>query len=236
MTQKTAIVTGASSGIGAAIAEQLINQQYQVIGLARDFSKCSFRSDLFVTVNMDFSNINSLPEQLTNLTKKYTDVDALICCTGRGQFGSLEEFSYPQIQSLMELNFLSQAFVSKAFIPGMKRRGHGDIIYIGSESALNGGRKGAIYCASKFALRGMAQSLREECGRNGVRVTLINPGMVKTPFFDSLEFEPGMNEENYILPGDIAETVAMVLSSRRETVFDEINLSPLTKVIQNKPK
>lgn len=236
MNQKTAIVTGASSGIGAAIAEHLINQQYRVIGLARDFSKCNFRSDLFLTISMDFSDLKSLPDKLINLSRKYPNIDALICCTGRGQFASLEEFSYEQIQALIELNFISQAFISKAFIPGMKRQGHGDIIYIGSESALNGSRKGAIYCASKFALRGMAQALREECTRNGLRVTVINPGLVKTPFFDQLEFEPGTSDENFIVPGDIADTVSMVLASRRETVFDEINLSPLKNVIQHKPK
>lgn len=236
MTQKTAIVTGASSGIGAAIAEHLINQQYQVIGLARDFSKCNFRSDLFKTINMDFSTLDSLPDELTQLSRKYTNIDALICCAGRGQFGSLEEFSYQQIQSLVDLNFLSQAYISKAFLPGMKHQGHGDIIYIGSESALSGGKKGAIYCASKFALRGMAQALRDECTRSGVRITIINPGMVKTPFFDTLDFEPGASNENYIIPEDVANTVSMVLSSRRETVFDEINLSPLKHVIQHKPR
>lgn len=236
MTQKTAIVTGASSGIGACIAELLIKHQYHVIGLARDFSKCSFRSDLFTTINIDFSDLNTLPHELTTLSKKYKDIDALICCTGKGQFSSLEEFSYQQIQSLMELNFVSQAFISKAFIPDMKRKGHGDIIYIGSESALSGGRKGAIYCASKFALRGMAQALRDECTRNGVRITIINPGMVKTPFFNDLDFEPGTHEDNYIMPGDIANTILMVLESRRETVFDEINLSPLKNVVQHKPK
>jgi NADP-dependent 3-hydroxy acid dehydrogenase YdfG len=107
---------------------------------------------------------------------------------------------------------------------------------MGSESALVGGKQGTIYSASKFALRGMAQSLRDECSRNGVRVTVINPGMVKSPFFNTLGFEPGHHDENFIIPEDIANAVQMVLSSRKETVFDEINLSPLKKVIHHKPK
>ena len=65
----------------------------------------------------------------------------------------------------------------------MKKIGKGDVIFIGSEAALNGSRKGTIYCASKFALRGFAQALRDECSKSSIRVTIINPGMVKTGFF-----------------------------------------------------
>ena len=120
----------------------------------------------------------------------------------------------------------------RALLPAIKRIGHGDIIIIGSEAALSGGRKGAIYCASKFALRGFAQALREECARNRIRVTMINPGMVKTGFFNELDFAPGDSEENYILPEDIADAAALVINTRYGTVYDEINLSPQKKVIQ----
>jgi 3-hydroxy acid dehydrogenase / malonic semialdehyde reductase len=236
MSKKTVIITGASSGIGKAIAIRLLENNYHVIGLARNFDKCEITSADFTPLAVDFSNIDALPPFLTELSKQNQNLSALICCAGEGRFGSLEEFSYPQIQSLMELNFLSQVFVIKAFISRLKRQGHGDIIIMGSESALVGGKQGTIYSASKFALRGMAQSLRDECSRNGVRVTVINPGMVKSPFFNTLDFEPGHHDENFIIPEDIANAVQMVLSSRKETVFDEINLSPLKKVIHHKPK
>ncbi|MCZ6795808.1 MAG: SDR family NAD(P)-dependent oxidoreductase, partial [Planctomycetota bacterium] len=95
-----------------------------------------------------------------------------------------------------------------------------------------GKRQGAVYCASKFALRGFAQALREECAASGVRVTIVNPGMVRTGFFDDLDFAPGEEPANYVLPEDVAEVVAAVLSMRRETVVDEINLSPLKKVVR----
>ena len=236
MIDKTAIVTGASSGMGAAISKQLLNDGYGVVGLARDFSKCTIDSENFHSISLDFSDLDNLPAQLSELSKNHPQVDVLICCAGKGQFGSIEEFSYQQLQDLMQLNFMSQAFITKALVPSMKQQGHGDIIYIGSESALSGGKKGAIYCASKFAIRGMAQALREECSRSNVRVTLINPGMTKTPFFDNLKFQPGVAKENYIEPEDIANAVSMVLASRPETVFDEINLSPMKNVIRQKPK
>ena len=97
-----------------------------------------------------------------------------------------------------------------------------------------GTRQGSIYCASKFAIRGFSQALREECGKSNVRVTLINPGAVRTPFFDELHFEPGAAQENAIEPEDIAEVLLTVLQARPGTVFDEINLSPLSHVWQRK--
>lgn len=235
-TNKTALITGASSGIGLAITRQLLKKQYTVIGLSRDFSKCNISDEHFIPVTIDFAMTDKLPDALTTLARQYTDVDSLICCAGKGHFGSLEEFSYPQIKQLMDLNFLSQAFVTRAFMPSLKKRGRGDIIYIGSEAALAGSRKGSIYCASKFALRGFAQALRDECSRNGIRVTMVNPGMVKTPFFDQLDFEHGADANNYIEPDDVANAVTMILQTRPETVFDEISLSPLKKVVQHKPK
>jgi NADP-dependent 3-hydroxy acid dehydrogenase YdfG len=175
-----------------------------------------------------------LPEQIRDLQKAYPNIDAVVFCAGVGQFGSIEEFSYPQIESVMTLNFTSQVFLTKALLPDLKRKARSDLIYIGSEAALKGSRKGAVYCASKFALRGFTQALREDCGKRNVRVSLINPGMVKTPFFEQLAFEPGDHETNSISPDDVAEAVAYVLNSPVQIVIDEINLSPLNKVVKFK--
>ncbi|MCK5307276.1 MAG: SDR family oxidoreductase, partial [Zetaproteobacteria bacterium] len=118
-----------------------------------------------------------------------------------------------------------------ALLPGMKQRKSGTLIFMGSETALDGAKRGTVYSASKFGLRGLAQSLRLECATSGVRVGIINPGMVKTEFFDQLDFQPGVDPDNYILPEDVAEAVLLVLEARYGTVFDEINLSPQKKVI-----
>ncbi len=230
--QKNILITGATSGIGRATSRQLLRQGHHIIAVGRDFSKFDDEHTRLTKIVIDFSDIKTLPEKLKTLSKQHSNIDTIICCAGQGQFGSLEEFSYLQIQALMDVNFTSQAFVVRAFLPGLKRLKRGDLIFMGSESALSGGRRGAIYCASKFALRGMAQALREECARSQVRITVINPGMVKTEFFNELSFAPGDNELNYIEPEDVADTVSMVIHARPGTVFDEINLSPLKKVIQ----
>ena len=114
----------------------------------------------------------------------------------------------------------------------MKQRGSGNIVFMGSEAALAGGKRGAVYSAAKFGLRGLAQALRQECAASGLRVSIINPGMVQTEFFNELDFRPGESSNNYILPDDVALAVQMILEARQGTVFDEINLSPQKKVIR----
>ncbi len=232
--QRKIIITGASSGIGRATSERLLSDGHYVIGIARDFSKFSCSNQSFTAVALDLEAVESLPQQLQQLAKEHHDIDAVICCAGRGQFGSLEEFSYQQIRSLIDLNFISQAYVARAFLPILKQQGRGTLIFIGSEAAHRGSRKGSIYCASKFAVRGLAQALRDECSKSGVSVSIINPGMVKTEFFNELPFTHGNEEDNYLLAEDVADAIALIINARGSTVLDEINLSPLKNVVQPK--
>ena len=231
-TKCTILVTGASSGIGHAITTLLLRQGYRVIGMARDFSKSPFDSEYFLGISIDLSRLDELAARLEDLVRDEPAISGVICCAGSGRFGSLEEFSCPQIKALIELNLTSQIYLVRALIPGMKQRGAGDIIFMGSESARTGGKRGAVYSAAKFGLRGLAQSLRHECAASGVRVSIVNPGMVKTAFFNALDFQPGEEPENYILPEDVARAVLTILEARSGTVFDEINLSPQKKVIR----
>jgi len=105
---------------------------------------------------------------------------------------------------------------------------------MGSEAGLAGKRKSTLYSAAKFGLRGFAQALRDETGTSGIRVCLINPGLVRSPFFDSLDFEPGESENNAIAPDDIAKIVFELLNTRNGTIIDEINLSPVSNSINLK--
>ena len=231
---RTLVVAGASSGIGRSIVERQLDAGMRVIGIARDFSSGPDRGESFVPIELDLANLETAADRLSALSRKYPEVTGIICSAGRGRFGSLEEFSYADIRSLMDLNFTSQAYVIRAFLPNLKRNGRGDIIIIGSEAALTGGARGAVYSASKSALRALAKSLRAEGAASGVRVTIINPGMVRTDFFETLDFEPGPDPDNFIEPEDVAQAVGSALDTRTGTVVDEINLSPLKKVIRKK--
>lgn len=230
---RTILVTGASSGIGEATSASLLGHGYRVIGMARNFSKVRFDSDHFRAVPIDLSRLDELPARLETLMKDEPAIDGVVCCAGSGRFGSLEEFSYPQISALLDLNLTSYIYLVRALLPGMKKRATGDIVFMGSESARSGGKRGAVYSAAKFGLRGLAQSLRQECAASGIRVSIVNPGMVKTAFFDELDFQHGDEADNYILPEDVASAVLTIIEARAGTVFDEINLSPQKKVIRS---
>ena len=231
-TKKLALVTGATKGIGLATTKQLLSEEWNVVGIGRDFS-VSLPSS-FIPYPLDLSDLSSLPDKLKVLQTAYPDVDAIVCCAGKGTFGSLEELSFAQMRSLLDVNFLANAYLLKAFLPIFKKRNRGDVILLGSEAALQGKRMGSMYCASKFALRGFTQALREECATSNIRITLINPGMVQTEVFTNLSYMPGDDPLEHLLPEDIAVVISSILEARQGAVFDEINLSPQKKRIIKK--
>jgi short-subunit dehydrogenase len=163
--------------------------------------------------------------------QEHSNIDVLICNAGHGDFRTLENFSGKQIADFINLNLISHIILCRHIVSSMKTIGSGDIIVLGSEAALVGKKKASLYSAAKFGLRGFTQSLRDECGNTGVRVCLINPGLVRSPFFDSLDFKPGEAKNNAIEPGDIAKIVLEVIKTRKGTIVDEINLSPASKSI-----
>jgi short-subunit dehydrogenase len=230
---RTTLVTGATSGIGLSIVNRLVSRRHEVIALGRDFASLS-EAESIVPVAIDLGDLDSLPASLQRLAGVYEAVDSLVLCAGFGRFGCLEEFSYAQIRELIDTNLVSSIMITRAFIAALKRSDRARIIFIGSEAALRGGRYGAVYAASKFGLRGFAQSLRYEMSTAGGQVTIINPGMVRTRFFDDLNFQPGDAGEEAIEPEDVARAVENVFDQRPGTVIDEINLSPLKHVVKKR--
>ena len=232
---KTALVTGASSGIGLAVAGKLLDQGYSVTGLARDFSKVESNEKVekMSQQRVDLSDLNQLP----NILKKESldcAFDVLVLNAGYGRFGGVEQFSHQQIQHMVDTNLVSNLFLIKHFLPKLKKQGWGDIVIIGSESALQGARQGAVYCATKFALRGLAQSLRHDCSISGIRVMLVNPGPVETDFFNDLNFAPQEGSDFVIDPVNVADIIFTALSQPRHVVADEINIQPIKRSFQKK--
>jgi len=231
---RTILVTGASSGIGRAIARRLLRQQHHVIGHCRDESRFTFKAPNFSPFGLDLLKLSTIDPACKKLQQTYPDLDAIVFAAGYGQFGGLEQCSYAQIEQLLTVNLTAQIFMTRALLPKLKQRPHSNLIYIGSEAALKGSRNGSVYCASKFGLRGFTQALRDECGKSGVRISLINPGMVDTDFFTTLNFRPGRQPEHALQADDVADAVSYVLTARTQCAIDEINLSPLNKVIEFK--
>ncbi|MEM7175063.1 MAG: SDR family oxidoreductase [Chlamydiota bacterium] len=221
MSVRKILITGSSSGIGKAIVDHLLAQGHEVWGLSR--RKQQRHHPQFHPCSLDLTKVSTMRQKDFAV---FDAVDAVIFSAGKGLFGHLEQLSIQHIRDTFELNTLSVIYLIKYLLPGLKKKPSADIIFIGSKAALAGSKQGSIYCATKFALRGFAQSLRLECASTQVRVAIIQPGMVRTPFFDTLSFEPEVGEMHALDPKEVAHTVQLILSTQRETIFDEIVLSP----------
>lgn len=231
---KRILITGASSGIGWATAKQFISQGDEVIGLARNFDRADQKYDGLIKLSLDLSDVEQLPNKLTTTDLLNQELDVLILNAGYGRFGGIEQFSTSQIQHLMNTNLTSNLILLKHYLPIFKAKGAKDIILIGSESSLQGAKQGAVYCATKFAIRGLAQSLRADCANADIRVILVNPGPVSTEFFDDLNFEPKPGKEFVIEPESVADSIYHAIQQPRNVVIDEVNIQPIKRSFSKK--
>ena len=230
--ERKVLVTGSSDGIGRSITLSLLKSGAKVIGLARDHSKFNPETKNYVKYKTDFSNEEILLNTISKIIKDHKDLDCLVSNAGFGKFGTLETFSTKEINDFIFTNLTSHMILTNKILPHLKKIRKGNIIFIGSESALKGGKNGSLYSAAKFGLRGFSQSIREESCSKNIHVSLINPGMVRTSFFNNLDFMPGEDKSNAIEPDDIGKIIIDILSTRNGSVIEEINLSPLKKVIK----
>jgi 3-hydroxy acid dehydrogenase / malonic semialdehyde reductase len=221
------LITGGSSGIGLAIAKKLLLEKNQVVAIARDFSKSNLeKEEGFFPFQIDLSKIDLLKDKLSPILKEHGDISSLILSAGSGAFGKLEELSFEEIKYTLNLNFLANVYLVKTFLPNLKKLEKATILFIGSSAALEGQKEGTIYCGSKFALRGFAQALRDECAKTNVKISIIQPSYVRTPFYDKLHFEPKNEKGHFLEAEDIAKMAYLILESESSMVLDEIILSP----------
>jgi len=234
MKDKYVLVTGSSSGIGYEIASNLLDLGAKVIGIARNHDKSDLENKNYTPYSCDVSVHDKLEILLKQILKKHPQINCLISNAGYGNFGPLENYSTLQINKFLATNLTSHLVITKHLLPHFKRNKMGDIIFIGSEAGLLGSKNGSLYCAAKFGLKGFSEALRKDVANNNIRVSIINPGMVRTKFFENLNFGPGDSEENAISLRDVSSTVAYILGLNRNTIVDEINLSPSKKAIKFK--
>ncbi|MBT4838049.1 MAG: SDR family oxidoreductase [Methylococcales bacterium] len=230
--KKTVLLTGSSSGIGKAICDLLLQNNFHVIGVCRH-PDC-FDHKHYTPIVCDLSKVAQIEQIFKPLLKNHLMIDVAILNAGVPIFGFIEQQSVKTIVNAIEMNLTSHLILSRLLLPILKRQQRSHLIFMGSESALQGGQQGSLYCAAKFGLRGFAQSLRQECAHSNVYISTIHPGMVKTSFFDNLYFEPGDQPENVVDVGDIAKTVLQIITSQTGSVFDEVVISPLKKVVKKK--
>lgn len=233
MIMKKVIVTGTSRGIGKSIAAELLKNNYKVIGIGR---KHTINNKNYHAVHHDLSTIEGYKKKIDNVIKDYKKIDAVISNAGTGFFENLENISQEKILDFFNVNLFAHIFISKLMISSFKKHKKGQFIFIGSEAALKTTEKATLYAAAKHGLMGFVDSFKAECNKSNIRTTIINPGMVRTRFFDSLKFEPGGEKENAINKKDIAKLVLFILNSSPYINYSNINLKPIKKVIKFKKK
>ena len=232
-SNKNIIVTGSSSGIGLSITRALLKNKANVIGISRRTP--NFSSKNYQHIELDLSKIENDHKKLNKFIKDKS-IDGLISNAGSGKFDSLENFSPKQISEYINLNLNSHIIITRLLLPYFKKNNNGFLIYIGSEASFKVGRYGSIYSACKFGLRGFVKSIRIETSLNNIKVTQINPGIVKTPFYNNIKISPGTEHDEFIEPNDISDVIIDVLKMRNGTVIDEINLTSQKQMITFKRK
>src|SRR5947207_5316913 len=184
---KTAIVTGASSGIGRASAETLARAGFIVFGTSR--RPASNGPDGVTMLTCDVTEDASVNALVSSVLSKTGRIDVLINNAGVGLLGGAEESSIAQVQALFDVNLFGVMRMTNAVLPSMRRRGEGRIINISSGLGFIPAPYSAHYAASKHALEGYSESLDHEIRAFGIRVALIEPAYTRS-VFDHNSLEP----------------------------------------------
>src|SRR5512133_422586 len=195
MNNKVALVTGASSGIGAATAGRLAEAGYTVFGTSR--RAMSPGQGTFEMLTLDVTSDQSVEGAVTEVVRRAGRIDVLVNNAGFGVSpAGAEESSIEQARSIFDTNFFGIVRMTRAVVPQMRRQGAGRIINIGSALGFLPMPYGALYAATKHAVEGYSESLDHELRTRGIRVSVIEPAYTKTPF-DANFLEPDATLDEY---------------------------------------
>lgn len=224
MKDKIALITGASSGIGEAIAHRLAQEGVKLGLFARNKAKLeaiASRLPNALALPGDVTQLADLEQAVAKLEAAFGGLDYLINNAGIGIFKPIQELSETDWQQVIATNLTGPFLASKAAIKAMQRRGGGYIINIGSLASKNAFANGAAYNASKFGVLGLSEATMQDLRPLGIRVSSILPGSVDTPFGGN---QTGSSWK--IQPQDIAQAVAYLLSSDPRIISSQIDIRP----------
>ncbi len=202
--EKVALVTGSSSGIGYETALALARDGYHTFASMRDTSKAeelkktANKENLPITViDLDVDNEASIVEAIKKVMLDANRIDVLVNNAGYGQFGCTEDISTDDFRKQFETNFFSVVRIIQEVVPIMRKQSSGFIVNISSVAGRIGLPGSPAYISSKFALEGLGECLRYELGMFGIKTTLIEPGVIKTNFFDSMKIPDSKKDPKY---------------------------------------
>jgi NADP-dependent 3-hydroxy acid dehydrogenase YdfG len=223
-TRLVALVTGASRGIGQAIAQRLA-PTHDLILAARDASRlemaaaaCRAAGASVDTVSVDLANPSSIAAALSG-----REVDVLVNNAGVAHLKPFLELTAEEWHHQVDVNVNALFHVTKAVLPGMVQRGHGHVCIIGSTAGRNTFVGGTCYVGTKHFVMGFAESLMLEVRDAGVGVSVITPGSVATELFP-----PGTNTTWMLEPGDVAEAVHFAVTTPPAVLVHRLEIRPLT--------
>ena len=230
---KTALVTGASRGIGFAIAQKLGQMGAKIAICARDSGKLEdaaarLRNDgvEVLAATAYVASAAEIASLVTKTEKSLGSIEILVNNAGIGYFGPVQEADEKNWDSVLDTNLKSVFLLSKAVAPGMIERRTGHIINIGSLAGKNAFKNGSIYCASKWGLMGLTECMAEDLREYGIRVSVICPGSVATEFGSPASKK---NPQKMLQPDDIAHAVEMLISQAPQSFISEVLIRPTQK-------
>ncbi|GGN65255.1 SDR family oxidoreductase [Oceanobacillus indicireducens] len=230
---KTAIVTGASAGIGAAIAKELASKGANIVLAARrmdklnevknEITEITNRKVKVIAVQADVSVKNDVNQLVEQAQTELGNVDILVNNAGQMLSATIQSGQVEEWEKMIDVNIKGVLYSVHAVLPSMLSRSSGHIINIASVSGLEVTKTSTVYSATKHAVRVISQGLEKELARTGVRITNISPGMVDT----SLSSDNNWNGRKKLDPTDIAKAVVYAVTQPSYVNVNEITVRPV---------
>lgn len=233
---KTAVVTGAGSGVGQAVALQLSREGWNValvgrrIGALQETIKLAGdRAARMLPVSCDVGSAPDVQKMVAAVEQKFGAPQVLVAAAGTNiPNRSWEVLSAEDFQSVIDANLKGTFNCVRSLLPGMHREGGGTIVVIVSDAALQASAKaGAAYVASKFGQRGLVQSINAEERSRGIRATAILPGDINTPLLDKRPTPPPPEARAKMLqPKDVVACVMLAINLPDRAIVEELLVRP----------
>jgi short-subunit dehydrogenase len=229
--QQRALITGASSGIGAATALAFAKAGIHVALVSRSQEKLAQVAETVKQAGVetavypvDLSQVEQVREQIEKIATEFGPIDILVNNAGMGYTCPLADIPLQDWQHVFNLNLTSAFQCIQAVLPQMRNAGKGTIINIVSIAGHNAFPGWSAYCASKFAMLGMSRALAAEERANGIRVTAMCPGAVNTPLWDASTVHADFNRDNMLDPETVADTIVQAVQLPQDAVVEEMTL------------
>jgi len=223
------VVTGASQGIGRAVAERFADDGVQIALWSRTASKleavadaCRAQGADAMVCPCDVTDDAQVREAAASVLDAWGAPDVLVNNAGAFTPAPIDDTTPDAFRSQVDVNLNAPYVVTKAFLEPMRERGSGHLFFMGSIASVTAYPGSVAYCAAKHGLLGLARVVREETKDDGLRVTTLMPGATRTPSWDGTE----LPDERFMAPEDVADAVYDAYHLSPRTVVEEILLRP----------